>query len=243
MSARLALALVVAAASASSAAFVACGGTVEAVPIDHDDGSASDGASSADGATSGDDASTITDGNGGGGSCPSAAPTVGAPCPRAKLVCEYGGEGDHLLCTTTFTCDATGTWSATGGDAGCVATPAEDPAACPASFGALAPGSACPAGLTTHCLYAEGPCGCGSCIADGGGGSLWACRTWSTAPTGCAFPRPRLGTACTTEGKECDYATVCTPVSEEQPDMKCEGGIWVPVPVPQPPCSVPRCGP
>jgi hypothetical protein len=124
-----------------------------------------------------------------------------------------------------------------------VGTPAQNPAACPASFTALAPGSTCPSSIASRCVYDEGICACVGCVADGGGGPLWGCTKWSSAPAGCPSPRPLLGTPCRVEGKECDYATVCTAVSLAQPDMKCANGTWTDVPVPQPPCAVPSCSP
>lgn len=207
-------------AAAMGAVLVACGGS--AATIGGGDGGANDGSSANDGSTS--------DGSTPGGECPTAVPTAKSPCATPGLSCEYGGTGDHLLCSTIASCQAAASggnqWYVNAPPSGCVASPAENPMGCPPSYATLPTGAACPREPATQCVYAEGVCGCIGCMADGGGASTeWACQPWP-APSGCPEPRPRLGSPCTQEGQSCFYANVCG-VNDGEPVMGCQNGRWV----------------
>jgi hypothetical protein len=195
-----------------------CGGS--AANVDGSDGGTTDG-SSPDGATN--------DGAAPGGNCPANLPTANAPCDAPGLACEYGGTGDHLLCSTIANCQpAAGgnQWFVTAPQAGCVASQAQNPIGCPPSFTTLPTGATCPREAVNGCVYTEGVCGCIPCMADGGASSTeWACEAWP-APPGCPEPRPRIGSPCTNEGQSCMYTSVCG-VNDGEPALGCQNGRWV----------------
>jgi hypothetical protein len=145
-------------------------------------------------------------------------------------------------------CPGTGTWGPIPRSfpAMCIATQDANPPQCPGSFTGLAPGSSCtipsyPRGQA-RCVYPEGICACAPCLAgDGGSGTLYACKAWGPPPSGCALPRPSIGSLCTVEGQSCAYATMCGVLQDDQPDIKCVNGIWTNEPIPQPPCPLPSC--
>ena len=216
--------------------------------------------SSGDGnGASGGAQSTGTSGGGGGGSgggdgalismiCPTGAPATGADCLGATspgTLCEYGGEGAYLACTTLAVCGTDRKWIVSAPDASCSGIASKNEAACPSSYAALAAGAACPATLGGSCVYPEGVCECAHCGAPGGGGGgnepAWSCAAWPRTAPACPSPRPRAGTVCTTNGQECDYARVCEAVSLGLPDLKCVAGFWQDQKKPAPPCAFPQC--
>ena len=161
-------------------------------------------------------------------SCPGAAPTLGQACTSPGMACEYGGTGPNRLCTTNAVCitgsSGTTAWNVTPPQPGCIAEPKQNPPECPATFGTLPTGAACPkAGLS--CVYDQGMCGCTPCFGDGGGGGQteWACDPFPQ-PTGCPEPRPLIGSACTQEGQSCAYGQQCGVVSG--PYLTCTAGQW-----------------
>ncbi len=232
---------------------VGCGGAVAGI----DDAGTSDQADAGAGFDSGhrgtfdDGGDTVQIDDGGivAIGCPAAPPKDGAGCATADLTCEYGGVGPHLRCSTVYACIAVGneaaTWSARMPPPACVGSQADNAASCPASFGALANGSACPANTGWECVYPEGLCECSPCgLADGGGSAnLWRCQDWPVAQPPCPSPRPRIGTPCTVENQGCYYGSICSSVGFDQPAMACRKGFWHDDPLPQgPPCPFPFCG-
>jgi hypothetical protein len=167
---------------------------------------------------------TTTDGGTDGSTpamkCPSTVPANGSPCDVmiGNVACEYGADS-RGQCATLAECYA-GSWHITPPATTCNM----NSSLCPASFSALAEGSPCPVQDTT-CFYPEGGCGCAPCEVDGGMSGQWKCRTWSSAGMGCPAPRVPLGSACTTEGLECDYNGCCTGVSLGRSEV-CKGGQW-----------------
>jgi hypothetical protein len=184
------------------------------------------------------------DGSAPGGSCPSELPTDKTPCDVLDLACEYGGTGDHLLCSTIAYC-----YSVPGGGnqwyvkppwSGCIASQAQNPIGCPPSFTTLPVGATCPREPATQCIYDQGVCGCITCFADGGARSTeWACNEWP-APRGCPERRPRVGSPCTNEGDTCPYAIMCS-VNDGEPPMECKNGRWV-VQELSDACAIHACG-
>jgi hypothetical protein len=222
------LAFVVAACSGSSATFVG----------------ADDGGTGGDGSTT--DGGPLPDGGDGGAFvCPATAPQNGAACTAEGLTCEFGGAGVDRLCSTQAIClkgtSGVATWQVTLPAPGCVGTPDQNPAACPATFTTLPTGSACPQqGLA--CVYTQGMCGCVTCFGDSGvtNQNEWACDVFP-APTGCPVPRPLIGSACTQEGLTCSYGEQCGVVGG--PDLGCQGGRWASLPRPAGgACAVRQCG-
>ncbi len=168
--------------------------------------------------------------------CPPISPSEGEACDTPGLWCEFGG-GAHQRCATRALCTKkAGTggkieWATFGADFPC----APNVAACPPSFGAASDAS-CPV-TTGSCDYSAGRCTCGECgDTDGGRLFQWRCRAWddvapflddgglATAPAGCPADRPRLGTACASEGFVCGY-DACYGVSLG-PYLTCTEGEW-----------------
>lgn len=181
--------------------------------------------------------------------CPAAQPHLqGDPCTTPDLRCEYGGAGPHLRCDFILQCDATSHWTVevTYGD--CAGTQADNASFCPKSFAALASGSACPPSRGGGpCVYAEGLCGCSNCSTSDGGhddyAGLWSCDRWPAPPSPCPPPRPRIGSACTTEGQQCAYQPVCSPLIFDQRNLKCSNGLWQDETIVTELCpTYPRCG-
>lgn len=162
--------------------------------------------------------------------CPTQIPAAGSPCTSAGLTCELGGTGARSLCSTTFTCNGAAThltWFVSPPGASCVPDQAHNPGACPASFGGLANGVACPAGLTGTCVYDEGLCGCTPCSGDSGVAGTtqqFSCKAYPK-PQGCPDPRPLIGDPCTTANQTCDYGGVCSVLSGI-PSLTCNDGHW-----------------
>ena len=108
----------------------------------------------------------------------------------------------------------------------CVASPAQNPNSCPADFGTLPNGGACPQSPGPTCVYGKGMCGCVPCVGDSGTGQQqeWLCEPFPQ-PQGCPEPRPLIGSACTQDGQSCAYGTVCG-VIKQQPMLICQSGRW-----------------
>lgn len=230
-------------------AMAACGGATaridDAGAADQGDGSALDDSGSRN---QRDGGGLLGDGEALGAACPAAPPQHGATCSTPDLTCEYGGVGPHLRCSTVFACVApqgvAATWIARKPPPDCVGTQAENAPTCPASFGALPTGSACPSNTGSACVYPEGLCECSPCAAPDGGGSLnlWSCKDWPVPVPACPSPRARIGSACTMDMQSCFYGSVCSSVGFDQPAMVCRKGLWHDEPVPVPPCPFPTCG-
>lgn len=212
----------------------ACGGSEIGV-AESDGGVAADG-----GSGGGGDGGGGGGGGGPGGSCPAALPAARTACTTPGLACEYGGEGDHLLCSVVVNCGQDHTWYSSASGAPCVGSQAENPSACPSSFTALGRGAACPTDLDARCVYPEGTCACQTCSGgDGGLTRAWACETWPD-PAGCPEPRPRIGSPCTNEGQECSYGSICGVVSGV-PLLDCRDGVWKRAAIAAD-CALPKCG-
>lgn len=176
------------------------------------------------GTTAGGDGGAGADG---GSACPATFPADRTACSPNGLECEYAGSAQ--FCSRVTSCYGTFTHI----DGVCGIPPG---GACPATKAQVSVGQACTTMVT--CDYADGRCGCvppaGPVAADGGG-LTWQC---TVAPANCPTERPLLGTACTTEGRVCDYGacalganggTYNTPLAR-----RCTGGVWVRTAVPCP---------
>ncbi len=143
--------------------------------------------------------------------CPASAPAQGSACTHDELECEYG-------CNNVLTC-ADGTWGGAilpGGGALCDA--GSNPATCPAALSAITSGAAC-ANEGPTCVYAGGICQCsGPMDPWPDAGSTWYCGP----EQGCPFPRPPIGSACSTPDQRCDY-------EQCGGNQVCQGGVWQPV--------------
>jgi hypothetical protein len=193
---------------------VACGGNVEPST----DGGGTDATNNKDG-TIGFDVASDVDTNDSGvadappkGTCPTSAPTAGTSCASdgVGLECEYGTSW-YVHCDAVFVCGDAGTW--TGGT---IAT-CPNAGNCPSDPSAAE--SCTP--VVGPCDYSDRHCECatqcgGPCC---GSGYNWAC--FIPSKTGCPFPRPNIGTACSNEGKSCQYGTCCTGSL-----LTCTGGLW-----------------
>jgi hypothetical protein len=242
------IAVIAALGALASVGSAACGGSVQSTDAQTDGGkNGTTGNGTNGGSTGGSGGGTgVSDSADGGtalaASCPPSAPADLASCGgQVGLACEYGGTGNYLRCSTIAECRADGVWHVTLPQPSCKGIQADNEAACPSSFGALSAGIACPAGLQGSCAYPEGVCECATCSSPDGTGKGWSCARW-LEPQGCPSPRPHIGSACSTDGQECDYANVCSAVSLELPDIKCVGGVWQPQVIPTPPCAFPSCG-
>ena len=154
------------------------------------------------------------------GPCPASLPAKGTACTAPDVECEYG-QSEYPGCDTIVQCTS-GTWQSW--QQGASFCPSANGADCPPSLSA-ASGSSCElgAGHASSCFYPTGGCYCGSL---GGptpievdGAVLpqkWHCD--NPGPT-CPFPRPRLGSACSAEGQDCNYLECAF-------DELCTGGVW-----------------
>jgi hypothetical protein len=207
-----------------AAGFVACGGST------FSNGGADGGTPGPNANDGGSFDSGANDGSP-GGDCPANVPAAKNACSPAGLSCEYGGTGDHLLCSTMAECQPSASggnqWFVNAPAASCVASPSQNPLGCPPTFGTIPTGASCPREPASDCVYPEGTCGCVSCAPDGGGtiATEWVCDPWPT-PNGCPEPRPRIGSPCASEGQSCMYADLCS-VGNGQPAMGCQNGRWV----------------
>jgi hypothetical protein len=151
-----------------------------------------------------------------GGFCPSTLPTSDAACSPVGLVCEYGSN-PNSQCDMLYGCTSSG-WSDETTKSACPTTE------CPASYASVSgPSQDHPCTVNgAECSYpTQGTC---LCTSDPGGlpttgGPLWEC---TAATAMCPSPRPRLGSACSTEGASCDYGA-CTGGIE----IVCKGGYWL----------------
>ncbi len=143
------------------------------------------------------------------GPCPATAPVVDASCTSVGLECEYGSSW-YVGCDPVYLCGDGGTWSggATGTCADAGACPADSdaaPSSCSSFFG---------------CDYTDRHCECAmQCGGPCCGGWSWQC--YVPAKQGCPYPRPDIGTACSTEGKTCAYGDCCDGAL-----LVCDGGLW-----------------
>ena len=68
---------------------------------------------------------------------------------------------------------------------------------------------------------------CGQCATHcgmmGRPEAFWCCPDAPSGTSGCPSPRPRLGSACTSEGTLCDYGGCSGNVT-----LQCTGGTWQP---------------
>jgi hypothetical protein len=207
-----------------------CGGAstvIEGAAVDG--GLEADGGLGADGGLEASSDGGSHDDGAPGSACPSAIPANGAACTPQGLSCEYGGVGDHLLCSTIAVCQQNSggamVWFVSPPAAGCIASPADNPLGCPPSFTTIPTGASCPREPARQCVFAEGVCGCTPCASSTGTmTNEWLCESWPT-PSGCPAARPRLGTACTQEGQSCMYPSVCE-VNDGEPAMICQNGLW-----------------
>ena len=167
-----------------------------------------DGGPGTDAGPAGDSGTPPSDG-GSGPACPASAPPGGTACPSVGLECEYGQNIDPS-CNSIAQCTPSG-WMYSGG----INCPA---GTCPTSYGEM--GSCTPQGLL--CGYPQGTCSCGfgfgPPVLRDGGGPFWTC---GQNAAGCPYPRPDIGTACSTEGQSCNYAACAGGVA-----LQCEGGVW-----------------
>jgi hypothetical protein len=73
------------------------------------------------------------------------------------------------------------------------------------------------------CAYPEGQCNCALTLPAGGATPVWQCVTPAAS---CPEPRPRIGSACTQDGLQCDYGACIGGVAVE-----CKDGYWQEAPV------------
>jgi hypothetical protein len=226
--------IVVRITSAASVALVAlssggCGGTVFSSGVTgsdggatNDDGGGSNRDGSADGGVTSDGGADALSDGGGWTTCPTPA-MPGAACSPNGLQCEYGKLDPNAACDTFEACQS-GTFQTyvvpNPPDKCPTPTPANE-GKCPAAYGLVPIGTACPEdGL--NCAYPEGLC---ACTRESGGGPVsgtpkWACPT----PGGtCPTTRPRIGSACPTEGQDCNYGEC---IYRGGVNLKCTSGLW-----------------
>jgi hypothetical protein len=154
------------------------------------------------------------------GPCPASLPARGTGCTASNLECEYG-QSEYPGCDTIVQCTS-GTWQSW--QPGVSFCPSPNGADCPASISA-ANGSSCELGPghPVSCFYSTGGCYCGSL-----GGPVpievdgaTVPQKWQCDDPGpkCPLPRPRLGSACSAEGQDCNYLQCAF-------DEICTGGLW-----------------
>jgi hypothetical protein len=157
--------------------------------------------------------------------CP-ATPDSSGTC-KPGLTCAYRAPDASPACVTELECNTDGHWVASLPAVGC----GEHPAACPATYGALPMGAACPASTGTGtCDYPEGRCGCEDCTTgEGVFTTTWSCRAWSAGGDGCPSIQALAGTACGTPGQYCFYGGGCGGVGVGD-NLWCKDGFWQPAP-------------
>jgi hypothetical protein len=196
---------------------VACGGSTDSR------GSGGSGASGG-GATGGSGGSGGSTGGSGGSSggtggtspsgCPAAA-TPGAACTTPNLRCTYGDEV-RPECRQDWLC-LNGTWTTTKSI--CLEPPAGTCSSTPPTVGAVCDTEA------AVCDFPDGTlCLCSSCSA---GPCAAPPPKWQCAPppstAGCPALVPNDGSACSTEGTECQYGNPCGPSGAV---VHCTNGAW-----------------
>jgi hypothetical protein len=177
--------------------------------------------------------------------CLDPMPADGTACSSPGATCEYGGDTPATLCSTMVRCygatdSSPTTWHVTPPDPSCVSQPSQDSPSCPATFGALMNGAACPLS-GNECVYPEGVCSCTACydgasqVAD----KQWTCVGFSGAADRCPNSRPDIGTACPTDGMTCSYGAPCELILDWYP-MECKNGAWA-VQAHGEDCAAPMC--
>lgn len=208
-----------------SVILLGCGGAF--APGDGNGGDAGPG-----GDAGGHDAAPPTDGGGGpdsgGGdtgvpwspTCPASLPAIGSACDVENVECEYGDAWWNVACDPVVQCQ-NGQWTTYQATfEPCSPQPGPNPAACPPSYAAVDQGASC-SDTTLSCVYAQAVCSCEQSLGgpvqfeDGGVDAYWGCDP----QPGCPMPRPRVGSACPTEGASCEYEE-CAYV------QVCQGGVW-----------------
>jgi len=204
------------------ALLLACGGDV-AFPLDGGvDASTTDAGATDAGATDGtqkQDAPTPQDGSVVVPSaCPVTPPIAGTTCAAVGQTCEYGSAW-WLWCDTVLKCGTDNLWVQTeNGKGSCGGT--EDAGSCPATYASAGGSGVC---TPADCDYPEGHCTClGYCGGPPPPGPIPQTFHCSPTPQGCPTPRPRGGTACSTEGKICSYALGCCGGTV----LTCKSGQW-----------------
>ncbi len=219
----------------AAVALLGCGSAFNTGPAD---GGAGDGSGAHDGPVmdgppadapvadgpAGSDGPVMLDGSrpeGGGGwspVCPAHKPFENTMCSLpAGVDCEYpdlpAGIQYDLSCSTVFTCQD-GMWNKiwpTGGGPGCRTDAAGNPMACLGPAAAIGP---CPS-TSLYCLYPSAQEAC-FCANLGGSTPQWSC---APTPTGCPFPRPRVGSKCM-GSLDCVY----DPCAYSE---TCNGTVWL----------------
>ncbi len=208
---------------------IACGGNTFTEAQDGSDAAANDSSAKDAGAPDGDP----SDGNVGDSSpplvhgCPTAAPTAGTACVDEMLECEYGDAWWSVACDVVMQCES-GQWQRTQlSFEPCSPEPGSNPASCPATSSAIPEGSVCaPSG--TNCYYPDAFCQCtvplGGPVLIDGGTANWTCLPGD----GCPYPRPRLGSACTSAStvcnyEECSYGQMCVNGAWQGEEEGCAG--------------------
>jgi hypothetical protein len=154
--------------------------------------------------------------------CPTSPPSQGAACSHPGLTCEYGSD-PNVYCDTVAQCMG-GAWEVNvPPPSGCPTPP--NPSACPATFASVPVGQHCGNLVGTTCDYAQGFCGCavpsmGPYPDDASAVAIWIC---DSPQAGCPMPRPKLGTACSQEGLQCDYSPCSLPTGTS---LVCQSGAW-----------------
>jgi hypothetical protein len=237
-------ALISSALAVIATSLTACGGAVLEADGDAGTSRAGDAATSLgdDDASAAPDASTVDSGvvdqDGGEltySGCPSTPPDEATSCDAPFLACEYGSS-PHIVCNEVATC-IDGEWSyppPTPGPPSPFCVPPNP--LCPTTFRDTPASTTCATAPDIVCDYPSGSCGClggGPYPNDGGAPNYsWFC---SVPSPGCSATRPLLGTLCTDDGQECEYA-VC--IDDGGDFESCEGGVWVRTPPPNmTPCA------
>lgn len=191
-------------ASALVASFAACGGAIDP---GGNDGGTNDGSPI-------EDASTPH--------CPTSVPSSNASCSPLGASCEYGGDPNYE-CNTIAMCTSSG-WNVQAPVGEPCPTPSNS-TSCPDAFFDVPTGQHCGALVGLTCSYPQGFCGCsvgsgGPVPADASAVATWVC---DTPEPGCPMPRPKLGTACTQDGLQCDYSPCALVMGES---VACQNGAW-----------------
>jgi hypothetical protein len=187
---------------------------------------------------------TTGDSDGGPGpnasDCPSSEPAQDSSCSKEGLLCEYGTDFDPR-CNDVRVCSG-GKWATPffpgGTTKDCPSKPLPttmpNPADCASTRDKVPAGMMCSSKST--CAYDGSTCFCGAWCSsyplqmppcDGGVTPnccdmtvKWHCFD---GPAYCSNPRPRVGTACTTEGQQCATGA---PVECGQSIIQCTKGVW-----------------
>jgi hypothetical protein len=158
--------------------------------------------------------------------CPSSLPNDGVACLPEGIHCEYGTSNGWCANPTADCTD--GAWQQQPSPHNSIECFPSDK--CPASYPVPSDIDASNGVLCgseqLECDYpGRGRCVCisiGGILDDGGPAepNIWRCD--DPAP-GCAIDRPRIGSACSTEGQRCFYGEICS----EAVELTCTNGIWI----------------